>query len=108
MSLAINSYAVCASSICFSEISEPLPRFRGNAERSDVGYLQNRGADAHSLPSPAAVLALHSSSCRCAAVTVMFSSPQVRCQHAGQEARSPDSLCLAQRLGPVPMNPLTL
>lgn len=74
---AINSYAGCASSICFSEISEPWPRFHGNAERSDEGSLQRAGAGALSLPSPAAVLALHTRSCSCATIGVLWELPGV-------------------------------
>lgn len=107
MSLAINSYAVCASSICSSESSEPSPRFHGNTERSDVGYLQNRGAGALSLPGPAAVLALHTRSCRCAAVTVMYSSPQLPHRRAGREVCSPDSLRASSTWGTDRSSPRT-
>lgn len=77
VSPAINSCAGCASSICFSEISEPWPRFHGNAERADEGSLQSGAAGALSLPSPAAVLALHTRSCSCATAGAMWELPGV-------------------------------
>lgn len=90
-SLAVNSCAHCASSICCSAASEPSPCFRGNAERCDVGICTIEVPVRSPFP---ALQHCWLRTAAAAAVTAMFSSLRLPRQHrsGGPCSRFPVSL----------------